>query len=84
MSKVRIRYLVSVIFLVTVLFTSSSVIAAPPDNFTFDILNGKLQQISADLYVSLNSMFFRGFRRGLSDEPICPWEEFRRRLKNLL
>ena len=34
MSRVRIRYLVSVIFLVTVLFTSSSVIAAPPDNFT--------------------------------------------------
>ena len=34
MSRVRIRYLVSVIFLVTVLFTGSSVIAAPPDNFT--------------------------------------------------
>ena len=34
MSRVSIRYLVSVIFLATVLFTGSSVIAAPPDNFT--------------------------------------------------
>ena len=43
MSRVSIRYLVSVFFMATILFTGSSVLAAPPDNFTATMVSSGME-----------------------------------------
>lgn len=43
MSRVSIRYLVSFFFMATLLFTGSSVLAAPPDNFTATMVSSGME-----------------------------------------
>ena len=43
MSRVSIRYLVSVFFMATLLFTGSSALAAPPDNFTATMVSSGME-----------------------------------------
>ena len=43
MSRVSIRYLVTVFFMATILFTGSSALAAPPDNFTATMVSSGME-----------------------------------------